>query len=159
MKRYTILVEFIVYALGVLLVGEVTADTHPDSLQSSIEEQEKYSIGVFPVIFYSDETRLAGGAAAQVVYGGPSRRYSSSIGMIGFYTQNKQYNSIPRTSNTTSQSHPISTGKRESISFPVGLPIHTSPIPSTVLATTPIKRMKKTILLGSFVSTPHCGKG
>ena len=53
--------------------------------------ESSWSIGGFPVIFYSDETRWAGGAGVQIVCEGQSERHSSSIGIIGFYTQNKQY--------------------------------------------------------------------
>jgi outer membrane protein assembly factor BamA len=87
-------IRFIIYLLGILLISysETTADANPDSLKSSEKNQKKYSIGAYPVIFYTDETRLAGGAAAQVVHRARSERYSSSLGIIGFYTQNKQYN-------------------------------------------------------------------
>ena len=60
------------------------------SLDVNIQKRSR-SIGWFPIIFYSDETRWAGGAGIQVVYPGQSEKYSSSIGLIGFYTQNKQY--------------------------------------------------------------------
>jgi hypothetical protein len=49
------------------------------------------NIGAFPIIFYTDETRFAGGAGLYVIYQGKSKRHSSSIGLLGFYTQNKQY--------------------------------------------------------------------
>ena len=50
-----------------------------------------WSFGAFPILFYSDETRLAGGAGVQAVYKRESEQHSSTIGLIAFYTQNKQY--------------------------------------------------------------------
>jgi hypothetical protein len=78
MRWYNMPVRFIAYLLGILLIscGEVAAGANPDSLKSSEKKQKMYSIGAYPVIFYTDETRLAGGAAAQVVHGGQSERYS-----------------------------------------------------------------------------------
>ena len=59
--------------------------------QASTAKQRSWNIGAFPIIFYTDETRLAGGAGVQIVYPGKSESHSSAIGVIGFYTQNKQY--------------------------------------------------------------------
>jgi len=50
-----------------------------------------WNIGWFPVIFYSNETRLAGGGGVQLVKKGYTERHASSIGIIAYYTQNKQY--------------------------------------------------------------------
>ena len=62
---------------------------------TSVSHTEKridaWSFGAFPIIFYSDETRLAGGAGVQVVNQTESEQHSSTIGLIAFYTQNKQY--------------------------------------------------------------------
>ncbi len=62
---------------------------------TSVSHTEKragaWSFGAFPIIFYSDETRLAGGAGVQAVYETESEQHSSTIGLIAFYTQNKQY--------------------------------------------------------------------
>ncbi len=60
-------------------------------IQPSRTKQNSWNFGAFPIFFYTDETKLAGGAGIQIVYPGKSERYSSSIGIIGFYTQNKQY--------------------------------------------------------------------
>lgn len=93
MKWYTVLIGAVVCLLGISFSGksEVTAGANPDSLQSPEETQKKYDIGAFPVIFFSDETRLACGAGIQVVHRGQAEQHSSSIAIIGFYTQNKQY--------------------------------------------------------------------
>jgi outer membrane protein assembly factor BamA len=103
MKKYLIL--FIL----ILLPGFLHAQQNKNILNSKkvITEEElcrsdtvtqklktksrSWSIGAFPIFFYTDETKLAGGAGIQIVYPGKSERHSSAIGVIGFYTQNKQY--------------------------------------------------------------------
>ena len=69
--------------------NEITA---PDTNAATLEKQSgSWKVGGFPIIFYSDETRWAGGAGVQWVRQTKSKKHSSSIGIIGFYTQNKQY--------------------------------------------------------------------
>ncbi len=66
--------------------------TEQDTSVSHTEKQaDAWSFGAFPIIFYSDETRLAGGAGVQAVYKTESEKHSSTIGLIAFYTPNKQY--------------------------------------------------------------------
>jgi len=63
-----------------------------DTSASHAEKQtDAWSFGAFPIIFYSDETRLAGGAGVQAVHKTESEQHSSTIGLIAFYTQNRQY--------------------------------------------------------------------
>ena len=65
---------------------------HQNTGKDKKESQERTrDIGAFPIIFYTDETRLAGGAGVYVIYQGKATQHSSSIGLLGFYTQNKQY--------------------------------------------------------------------
>lgn len=66
---------------------QLTQSVDPDTS----EQENGPGFGAFPVIFYSDQTRLAGGGGAKIVFGGPSEHQSSSIGVVAFYTQNKQY--------------------------------------------------------------------
>ena len=47
--------------------------------------------GIIPIIFYSDETKLAGGMGLQFVKKEDSGKYFSNFRIIGFYTQKKQY--------------------------------------------------------------------
>ncbi|MBL7073982.1 BamA/TamA family outer membrane protein [candidate division KSB1 bacterium] len=66
--------------------------TEQDTSAHDMENQESSpGIGAFPVIFYSDQTRWAGGAGVQLVFRGQSEQQSSTIGILAFYTQNKQY--------------------------------------------------------------------
>jgi len=53
-----------------------------------------WSFAAFPLMFYSDETRIALGGGTQVMIGGEDERFSSSMGLMGFYTQNRQYTFI-----------------------------------------------------------------
>ena len=71
----------------VLINGQTLfpADSDSSSLDSSPE------IGAYPVIFYSDRTRMAGGVGSQFVFEGQTEQQSSSISLIAFYTQNRQY--------------------------------------------------------------------
>jgi len=66
----------------------ITQDT---SASSAADQFSSWNVGAFPIIFYSDETRLAGGAGVQLVNKAKFKIKSSSIGIIGFYTQNTQY--------------------------------------------------------------------
>ena len=61
------------------------------AIQKSKAKSTSPSIGAFPIFFYTDETRLAGGAGMQIVYPGKYEHHTSAIGVVGFYTQNKQY--------------------------------------------------------------------
>ncbi|MEE9464177.1 MAG: BamA/TamA family outer membrane protein [Candidatus Neomarinimicrobiota bacterium] len=73
-------------------VLDSTAQMDPDSTdQPEGSEDSKTGLGAFPVIFYSDQTRMALGGGAQVVFKGQSENQTSSIGLLAFYTQNKQY--------------------------------------------------------------------
>jgi len=69
-------------------VGIAEQDT---SAFQAEKQTDAWDFGAFPIIFYSDETRLAGGAGVQAVHKTESEQHSSTIGLIGFYTQNKQY--------------------------------------------------------------------
>ncbi len=93
MKRFiAIITRIMALLLFVTLISKiVSADQNQNSVKAPEEPQNKRKIGAIPVIFYSDETKLAGGSAAQVIFGGQSERFSSSVGVIGFYTKNKQY--------------------------------------------------------------------
>ena len=74
-----------------LITPIVFASQTQDSLQTQRVLPNKRQIGGFPVIFYSDETRFAGGGGAQVMFSGESERFSSTLGLMSFLTQNKQY--------------------------------------------------------------------
>jgi hypothetical protein len=67
------------------ITAQDTSASHPE------QRTDGWSFGAFPIIFYSDETRLAGGAGVQAVYKRESEQHSSTIGLIAFYTRNKQY--------------------------------------------------------------------
>jgi outer membrane protein assembly factor BamA len=88
------LIAIFIYMTGILETypAQATAGAEADSPQSSEQNQNKRQIAFFPVFFYSDETRLAGGGGLQVVHNKQPERRSSTTGIIGFYTQNKQYN-------------------------------------------------------------------
>lgn len=49
------------------------------------------SFGGFPIIFYSDQTSLAGGGGAQIVFSEDSERQTSAIMLLAFITANSQY--------------------------------------------------------------------
>ncbi|MFC1481678.1 BamA/TamA family outer membrane protein [Candidatus Neomarinimicrobiota bacterium] len=73
-------------------VLDSTAQAEPDSSdQLEVALNSKPAVGAFPVIFYSDQTRMAAGGGAQIVFEGQSENQTSSIGLLAFYTQNKQY--------------------------------------------------------------------
>ncbi|MFC1508985.1 BamA/TamA family outer membrane protein [Candidatus Omnitrophota bacterium] len=93
MKRFTaIITRIMAMLLIVTMISKiVSADQTQDSAQIQEKSQNKRQVGAFPVVFYSDETKLAGGGAAQIVFGDESERFSSSVGVIGFYTQKSQY--------------------------------------------------------------------
>ena len=93
MKRFTAIITRIMALLLFITLNTqiVSANRTQDSVQIQDGSQSKRQIGAFPVIFYSDETRLAGGGGAQVMFGEQNERFSSSAGLMGFYTQNKQY--------------------------------------------------------------------
>jgi outer membrane protein assembly factor BamA len=69
----------------------ITSDEQDTFALNSNTESSSWKIGAFPIIFYTDETRLAGGAGIMLVQPGRSEATSSAIGLIGFYTQNRQY--------------------------------------------------------------------
>ena len=59
--------------------------TEQETSASHTEERtDAWSFGAFPIIFYSDETRLAGGAGVQAVHKTESEQHSSTIGLIAF---------------------------------------------------------------------------
>ncbi len=69
----------------------LTAQESDSGKAGSAKTDSTWNIGWFPVIFYSTETRLAGGGGVQLVKRGYTERHASSIGLIAYYTQNKQY--------------------------------------------------------------------
>ena len=102
MKKHLLLLLSILFATSPQALEKIKILNSDDCLTSvEISEQDNdsqnsgtlksHSFGAFPIFFYTDETRLAGGIGVQVVYPGKSVRRSSTVGMIGFYTQNKQY--------------------------------------------------------------------
>ncbi len=72
--------------------------SYAEPKQTSVKTQElaekRLDIGGFPLVFYSDETRFGIGGGAQVMMDGDSERFSSSLGLMAFVTQNKQYTYI-----------------------------------------------------------------
>lgn len=93
MKRITkIITRIMALLLFITLITPIVfASQTQDSLQTQKKFQKKRQIGGFPVFFYSDETRFAGGGGAQVMFKGESERFSSTVGLLSFVTQNKQY--------------------------------------------------------------------
>lgn len=89
MKQITKIITTILALL--LFIQIVSANQIQDTLQTQEGSQNKKQIGGFPLIFYSDETRIAVGGGVQVMFGGESERFSSTVGLMSFYTQNKQY--------------------------------------------------------------------
>jgi len=77
---------------------QITEYAESDSIVlDSVKSDSTWKIGWFPVIFYSNETKWAGGSGIQLVKKGYTQRHSSSIGVLGFYTQNNQYTIIVNT--------------------------------------------------------------
>lgn len=72
----------------------LSAEENRESVTTQTVLEKKKSVGAFPVLFYSDETRIAAGGGAQVMMGGDDERFSSSVGLMAFVTQNRQYTFI-----------------------------------------------------------------
>lgn len=61
------------------------------SIVDSSKSYRTWEMGWFPVIFYSNETEFGVGGGVQWVKSGYTKRHSSSMGVIGYFTQNNQY--------------------------------------------------------------------
>jgi len=57
----------------------------------SVKSDRAWEMGWFPVIFYSNETEFGVGGGVQWVKNGYTKRHSSAMGLIGYFTQNSQY--------------------------------------------------------------------
>jgi outer membrane protein assembly factor BamA len=65
----------------------------PDSTsRESTVESTPWSLGGFPIIFFSEETGWAFGAGGQLVHKMPDDDFSSTLNIGMFYSQKKQYN-------------------------------------------------------------------
>ncbi|MCE5251612.1 outer membrane protein assembly factor [bacterium] len=95
MKRFSRIITGVTVTL---LLSQAAQTLAAEEIQESATTQtlmeNKSSVGAFPVMFYSDETRFAAGGGAQVMMGGESERFSSSFGLMAFVTQNRQYTFI-----------------------------------------------------------------
>lgn len=88
-QRLISLTIMIMIVLHVFQAGAAERKSEPETLLKNT-----WSVGAFPVMFYSDETRTAFGGGSQVMFGEEGERFSSSLGLMAFYTQNKQYTFI-----------------------------------------------------------------
>ena len=61
------------------------------SIVDSAKFERAWEMGWFPVIFYSNETEFGVGGGVQWVKSGYTKRHSSSMGILGYYTQNNQF--------------------------------------------------------------------
>ncbi len=77
--------------VGILVFNTIQAGAADTESASPAASCRNWSVGAFPVLLYSDETRIALGGGAQVMLDNKGERFASSLGLLGFCTQNKQY--------------------------------------------------------------------
>jgi hypothetical protein len=82
-KRVLMLVYILLFLICVNGLS-ASGSTKNENIQVT---EEKIGIGAFPIIFYSDETGIAGGGGLQAVFNTKSEHYVSSDGLMGLYTQ------------------------------------------------------------------------